>query len=325
MTGVAESYSSPGLASQLSIVIPSFNVRLVLDACLRSIYRFEISLTYEVIVVDNASNDETVEFLRREHPAVRVVANATNRGFGQAANQGIELAQGELILLLNPDTTVGAGTIDRLANGLLADPHVGVVGPLTRYPDGRIQSTRRRFPTPLLAMIESTQLQQWFPRARPLARYYVLDCPDVRQDVDWLVGACLLVRRAVLQQVGGFDQRFFMYSEELDWCRRVRQVGWRIVFVPEAELVHHEGRSSEQNVTNRASNFQESKSRYFEKYYGAGVGRALRVYLLANTGLVLALECAKLALGRRPGLRWRRVKTLLAISRRQLFPAYGEK
>jgi GT2 family glycosyltransferase len=304
----------------LSIVIPSYNVGQLLDACLTSIRQFPPGSPYEVIVVDNASSDRTVELIRHLHPDVQVVANVTNRGFGQAANQGLTLARGSFLLVLNPDTSVGPGTFDNLLAALRADPDLGMVGPLTRYPDGQIQSTRRRFPTLPVALLESTVLQQWLPESRWLRAYYVADRGTVRQDVDWLGGACLMVRRDVFRAVGGFDPRFFMYSEELDWCRRIRQAGWRIAFVPEAELVHHEGRSSEQNVARRASNFQESKARYFEKYQGAAVGRALRLFLLANTLADLGAEAAKLALGHRPALRIRRVKALLVVARSQLFP-----
>jgi GT2 family glycosyltransferase len=137
------------------------------------------------------------------------------------------------------------------------------------------------------------------------------------QDVDWLVGAALLARREILEAVGGFDERFFMYSEELDLCRRIRLRGWRIVFCPDAEVLHHEGQSSEQNLARRAIAFNESRARYAEKYAGPDVGRALRLYLLANTLYDLTADTLKLALGHKPALRRGRIRALAEVARFQ--------
>jgi N-acetylglucosaminyl-diphospho-decaprenol L-rhamnosyltransferase len=221
-------------------------------------------------------------------------------------------------MFLNPDAELDSGALAELTTSLWSESDVGVVGPHLVFPDGTTQPSRRRFPNIPLALVESTSLQQLWPRFPGLDHYYVRDRSDaVRQDVDWLVGACLLARRAVLEDVGGFDERFFMYSEELDWCRRVRAAGWRVLYCPTARVIHREGQSSEQNLARRARTFQESKARYFEKYYGHAVGRALRLYLLGLTIIDLLLEGAKLAAGHRPELRRQRVVALGSLAREQ--------
>jgi len=197
---------------------------------------------------------------------------------------------------------------------LEANPGVGAVGPRLLYPDGVTQSSRRRFPTPVTALVESTLVQRWWPDSPVLRSYYLEDrSPDQIQDVDWLTGACLLARGEAIRSIGGFDERFFMYSEELDLGRRLRDSGWRIVYLPAARVVHHEGRSSELNPARRAQDFNESKCRYFEKHHGAAVGRALRVFLLANATIDLTEETIKLALRHRPELRRKRVRNLAKV------------
>jgi N-acetylglucosaminyl-diphospho-decaprenol L-rhamnosyltransferase len=303
---------------QVSIVIVSYNVRELLRRCLASIRRGATDVTYEVIVVDNASSDGSVDLVRQEFPDAIVVENARNPGYGGGINLGNQSARGRYLLALNPDTEVEVGAIGLLTCALDLDPDLAIVGPRLRYPDGSIQSSRRRFPTPLTALVESTVVQRWWPRSPLLARYYVQDVPDIRQYVDWLVGACLLIRRSLFEALGGFDPRFEMYSEELDLCRRARDAGWTIRYEPAAEVIHHEGRSSEQNRERRAWQFSESKSRYFEKYFGPPVGMAVRFALLANTGVELAEETAKLAVGHRAALRRQRIRSLWSVASDQL-------
>lgn len=305
-----------GAEPDTSIIIVSYNVRALLDRCLRSLAGEGQT---DVIVVDNASSDGTPAYLRQNFPDVRLIANQTNAGFGVANNQGLALARGEWVLFLNPDAELRPGALAALRRILETQPGVGVVGPRLRYADGQIQSSRRRFPTPLMALAESTVLGRWWPTNPAARRYHCLDVSDGQaQDVDWLNGACLLTRRSVLEQIGGFDPRFFMYSEELDWCRRVRDGGWRIVYSPSAEVIHREGKSSEQNLARRARNFHESKARYFEKYYGRGVGRALRIYLLANTLYDLGAEALKFTLGHKVAIRRQRVRAHWAVACDQL-------
>lgn len=301
----------------VSVVVVSYNVRRhVLDA-LRSVPPGG-DLQIETIVVDNASSDGSVATIREEFPETIVVEAGENRGFGAANNLGLRRARGRYVLFLNPDAELRPGALERLVAYLDARPDVGIVGPRLRHPDGTVQPSRRRFPSIRTLLVESTVPGRWWSGWPALRRYYLDDVPDDdAQDVDWLVGAALLVRRDAIEALGGFDERFFLYSEELDLARRFRLRGWRVVYDPEAEVIHHEGKSSEQNLAGRAIAFNESKARYAEKYAGRDVGRSLRLYLLANTVYDLALEAAKLLLVHKPRLRRARVRALARIVRYQ--------
>ena len=295
----------------LSIVIVSWNVRDLLRRCLYSIPDTGYSVLgtgcVEVIVVDNASTDGSVEMVQAKFPGVRLIANADNRGFPAANNQGIAIAQGRHVFLLNPDTEVVDDALAAMVSFADAHPDVGVVGPQLLNPDGSVQSSRRRFPTLLTALFESTWLAPHAPR-RLLARYRVLDRPDeATQDVDWVDGAALMARREAIQQVGPLDEGFFMYSEELDWCRRFREAGWRVVYLPEARIVHHRGKSSEQVAAASHIHFQTSKVRYFHKYHGRVVAETLRLFLMGNYIWQLGVEGAKWLVGHRRPLRAQRV------------------
>jgi hypothetical protein len=187
-----------------------------------------------------------------------------------------------------------------------------------------VQSSRRRFPTLATAFTESTLLQQWFPQNRVLAHYYVSDhSDDKEQDVDWLVGACMLVRRATWEQVGHLDEAFFMYSEEMDWCRRAKASGWRVVYIPDAAIVHHEGQSSMQVVPARHIYFQSSKVHYFRKHHGVLAAEWLRAFLLATYVYQLSLESIKWLLGHKRPLRRKRAAAYLRVLRSGL-RAHGQ-
>ncbi len=265
-------------------------------------------LSSEVWVVDNASTDGTVEMLRREFPAVRVIDNSQNAGFTRANNQALAVAQGRYLFLLNPDTELRPGALAALMDYMQAHPRAGIVGPQLYYGDGSAQSSRRRFPTLATAFVESTRLQQWFPSNRVLTRYYMLDTCDATQEVDWINGSAMFVRRAVYDTLGGFDERFFMYSEELDWCYRAKNAGWQVVYLPAAQVTHYEGKSSEQVTARRDIYFHSSKIRFFQKYRGPFVAGVLRAYLLLMFAFQLVEEGLKWLVGHKRPLRAARIK-----------------
>jgi len=273
---------------------------------------------FEVIVVDNASTDGSVEMVREEFSDVHLIANAQNRGFPAANNQGVAVAQGRYVLLLNPDTEVLGDALVTMVAFADAHPDVGVLGPQLLDPDGSVQSSRRRFPTLLTAFFESTWLQPYAPR-RLLERYYALDrSDDATQDVDWVKGAALMARREAVEQVGPMDEGFFMYSEELDWCRRFREAGWRVVYLPSARIIHHEGKSSEQVVAAKHIYFQSSKVRYFRQVHGRVIAEVLRLFLLGNYAWQLGLEGAKWLVGRKRSLRAQRIAAYWQVLRSKL-------
>jgi GT2 family glycosyltransferase len=304
----------------LSIIIVNWNVRDLLRQCLRSIDAGRGELEVEVIVVDSASADDSVAMVQSEFPWVRLIACDENVGFPRGNNIGLAQARGDYLLLLNPDTVVLDDALTVMMAYLAAHPAVGVVGPQLLNPDGTVQSSRRRFPTLATGFFESTWLQGLAPGV--LRRYYALDLPDdATAEVDWLVGACFMAPREVYERVGGLDESYFMYSEELDWCRRIVVAGWRVVYHPAARVIHHVGQSSDQAVTARHVNFQRAKLRYYRKYHGRAAAGALRLFLLANYAGQLALEALKGALGNKRDLRRQRVRAYAAVLRSGLPPA----
>jgi N-acetylglucosaminyl-diphospho-decaprenol L-rhamnosyltransferase len=299
----------------LSIVIVSWNVRDLLRRCLASVLA-QPAPSGEVIVVDNASSDGSVAMVQAEFPHVSVIENAGNVGFTRANNQAIKSATGRYVLLLNPDTEVEAGALWTMLAYMDANPQVGAVGPQLLYGDGSVQSSRRRFPDLKTLFVESTILQPLFSNSAILRRYYVLDQPhDVTQDVDWVVGACMMLRRQVIAQVGLLDERFFMYSEEMDWCLRIKQAGWCVVYLPLARVVHHEARSSDQVVAAKHIHFQSSKVQYTRKHFGPALAEALRLFLLATYALQWLEEGFKRVVGHKSALRAQRMAVYQQVLR----------
>ena len=305
----------------LSIIIVSWNVRGLLRACLQSIVETRGDLDLEVIVVDGASADGSVEMVRQMFPWVKLIARPDNVGFPKGNNIGMMAASGRYLLFLNPDTVVLAGALQKLLDFLVGHEDVGCVGPQLLNGDGSVQSSRRRFPTLATAFWESTWLQGVAP-SFVLSRYYMLDVPDGDvADVDWLSGACFMIPRRVIDVVGVMDEGYFMYSEELDWCRRIKRLGWRVVYLPRAQVVHYVGRSSDQAVTHRHINFQRAKLRYFRKYHGALVALVLRFFLLGSYVWQMGWEGMKGLLGHKRPLRQQRVLAYWAVVRSGLPPA----
>ncbi|MCU0519594.1 MAG: glycosyltransferase family 2 protein, partial [Anaerolineae bacterium] len=217
-------------------------------------------------------------------------------------------AAGDYVLLLNPDTEVVGNAPQELVAYLQAHPDVGLVGPRLLNSDGTPQSSRRRFPNLAILFLESTWLQPLLSD-RQLRRYCIQDRPDTEeQDVDWVTGAAMMIRREVLQDVGPFDESYFMYSEELDWCRRIRRAGWRITYVPSAQVIHHGGKSSDQVVAARHVYFQASKILYARKHHGRSVAEVLRFWLLGQYVWQSALEGLKWLLNHRRKLRAERIR-----------------
>jgi hypothetical protein len=237
-----------------------------------------------------------------------LIASEENLGYARGNNLGMAEANGRYLLILNPDTEIVGDALATMVGYLDEHARVGALGPGLRYPDGTFQPSRRRFPTLATALCESTLLHQWFPNNRAARRYYLSDRPnDVPQSVDWLVGAALMIRREAWQQVGPLDEGFFMYFEELDWCQRCQAAGWELHYLPAAQIIHYEGKSSEQVVTARTIRFQRSKIRYFHKYYGAGWALGIRLFLLLTFAFRLCEESIKWLVGHNRELRRERM------------------
>jgi GT2 family glycosyltransferase len=229
----------------LSTVTVGYFSREPLLQCLEGLTRETADLEAETVVVDNASTDGTLDAVARAFPQVRRIANTENVGYARAVNQGIAATTGEFVIVMNPDCTIHPGAVASLIGHLRAHPRTGVVGPKLVNPDGSLEFSARGFPDHLTFLFNRySLLTRLFPN-NPYTRRYLLsdwDHETVR-DVDWLSGAFLMVRRAAIDQVGGMDEAFFMFNEDVDWCRRLKQAGWAVTFVPDAVVVHHVGAS----------------------------------------------------------------------------------
>jgi N-acetylglucosaminyl-diphospho-decaprenol L-rhamnosyltransferase len=305
--------------TDLSIIVVNWNVKELLRVCLQSLLAANQSMprfTTEIIVVDSASTDSSPEMVRQEFPQVRLIAGEQNLGYAGGNNTGAEAAQGRYIFLLNPDTVVQPDTLNRMVAYMDAQPEIGALGPQLLWPDGSIQSSRRRFPTLGSLFWESTLLGQWFSQNPHSQHYHLADQPaDSPQKVDWLVGAALMIRREAWQQVGPLDESFFMYFEETDWCRRSADAGWEVHYLPAAQVTHYEGKSSEQVFAARTLRFQRSKIYYARKYFGRGWATMLRFFLWLTFALQWLEESLKWLLGHRRALRRERIAAYSQVLR----------
>lgn len=305
---------------ELSIIIVTWNVEKLLDECLSSIWQSGIMTkvtppTTEIIVVDSGSSDDTVKMVWQKYPQVRLLAQAENIGYTKANNIGLAAASGHYLMLLNPDTEIITDALQKMTSYLDDNAKVGVVGPHTLNSDGTTQSTRRRFPTRALAFFESTWLQPYTPKSL-LNHYYVRDQDDQSvYDVDWVQGSAIMMRRDVYEQIGGLDEGYVMYSEELDWCHRAKDAGWRVAYLGTAQIIHHGGKSSEQAGAWKHIHFQKSKIRYFEKFHGKAFANMLRLFLKLSYRWQILLEGIKSIIGHKRDLRQERIATYREVLR----------
>lgn len=263
----------PLTAMDLSVIIVNYRMRGMLAQCLRGIERLHLSITHEVIVVDNASRDGSIEMVRERFPSVRLIANARNKGLAVANNLGIRAASGTYLLLLNPDIAVLDGSIEVLVHFLASHDDVGLVGPRLLNPDRTTQAACYRFPTPWIPIFRRTPFGR-LPAARRKLRHYLMLDWDHRTNrpVDWVLGAAMLIKRRALDDVGLMDERFFLYFEDVDLCRRMWRANWKVLYVADAVMVHYHQRLSAEHpgfrgVFTRATRIHiASGIRYFLKY-----------------------------------------------------------
>ncbi|MEO8609770.1 MAG: glycosyltransferase family 2 protein [Chloroflexota bacterium] len=299
----------------LSIIIVSWNVMDLLRACLDSILDAPTKLMLEIIVVDSASSDASAAMIRAEYPQVRLLAQTENLGFVKCNNIGLKASNGRHVLLLNPDTEIIGDALATMVTYLDEHPDVGVVGPHTLNTDRTTQSTKRRFPTMATGFFESTWLQDYAPKSL-MDWYFAADVDDQSiGDVDWVQGSALMARHSVYEQIGGLDEGFFMFSEELDWCKRTKDAGWRVVYVGTAQIIHHGGKSTDQIASRKHIYFHQSKLRYFRKNYGWVAAQSLRIFLLLNYVWQIFLEGTKGLLGQKRALRRERIRSYWEVLR----------
>ena len=268
--------SSPAL----SIIIVTWNGKRYALECLESIYAHLLRVPFEIIVVDNASTDGTPGAIRSQFPDVHVVENQTNLGFAKANNIGVGLSRGQYVCLINSDVVVFAGCLDRMFSLMQANQDIGIAGPKMICPDGSTGLSVMRLPTVWNTLCAAVALNSIFPNSRVASGFSVRsDALATVQDVQVVTGWFWIALRKALEQVGGLDERFFMYGEDIDWCHRFRKAGWRVVFCGEAEALHYGGASSADAPARSYVEMRRANRQYFQKHHGrlGAVGYTLAI------------------------------------------------
>lgn len=255
----------------LSVIIVNYNVKEFLKNSLESIRKSSSDLSVETIVVDNASSDGSVEEISKKYPEVTLIRNEKNLGFGAANNQALELANGKYILLLNPDTIVKEDTFTSLIRFFNEYPDAGIVSCKVLNPDGTLQlACRRSFPGPWTSFTKVTGLSTLFPNSRLFARYNLtyLDENEVNE-VDAISGSFMFMKKEVYEKVGGFDKRFFMYGEDLDYCYRIQSAGYKVYYVPWTEIIHYKGESTKRSSIDETKLFYDAMHLFVKKHFSS--------------------------------------------------------
>ena len=260
-----ETVSVGARMASIAVVIVNYNTRDYLRECLGAVL---LEAPYQVVVVDNASSDGSVEMVRACYPSVKLHENVLNRGYGAAANQGIADCTAEYVLLLNSDTLVHAGALHALAAYLDQHPDVAIVGPRLVNPDGTLQLSCYPFPGTFKWFLHYEVSGQLIRRVPILRDYQRRTWPHTKaQPVPWVMGAALTIRREAFEAVGGFDESFFMYCEETDLCYRLKSVDWQVHFVPTATVMHVGQASTNQYRTEMAVQHIASRLLFYRKHY----------------------------------------------------------
>jgi len=286
----------------LSIIIVSRNTRELLLRCMKSIFESDRGISREMIVVDNGSSDGSVDEVEKAFPFVHLVGNEKNLGFAKAVNQALQKASGKYIFLLNPDTEVKNGAIKQLLSFMESHLETGVAGAQLLNSDGSKQNSIANFPSLATELFNKRLLRWLFPRRFPgKERKY-----SEPVEVDSVIGACMMVNREALDQVGVLDEDYFLFLEETDLCYRMKKAGWKIYHVPQAEVYHFQGKSAEAERKRAKVEYYRSRYHFFKKNRGSGryflLVAGLMVRLVAES-ISMALVCL-FTLGRVK--RWRR-------------------
>jgi N-acetylglucosaminyl-diphospho-decaprenol L-rhamnosyltransferase len=262
----------PGV--DVSIIVLNYNTCGHLRACLETLADGSTTfgrgpLEVEVFVVDNASSDSSADMVAAEFPWVKLIRSPRNGGFAYGNNQALPLARGEAVLLLNPDARMPRGGLASLLERLHNHPEAGIIGPKLLRPDGSMHlACRRSFPTPAIAFYRLSGLSRLFANSPRFGRYNLTFVdPDLAIEVDSVCGACLLVRRRVIERIGLLDERFFMYGEDLDWCLRTHQAGWTVRYEPSIVVQHQHGAASRQRALRTTFHFFRAMDLFYRKHY----------------------------------------------------------
>jgi GT2 family glycosyltransferase len=300
----------------VSAIVVSYNTRQMTLDCLRALIDDLRDIPSEIIVVDNASTDSSPDAIRDNFPGVKLIGNSDNRGFGAANNQGMLASNGDNILLINSDAFPKPGAVAAMLATLSAHADAGLVGPRLLNADGSLQRSCFRFPSPGRAWLENLWISALVPADSPLADYRRWGHNALRP-VDFVIGACLMVRRTVVEQVGGFDEAFFMYSEESDWQKRIHEAGWKVLFTPTAIVTHLGGASGAAEKSRVNRHFFQSLDFYELKHHGRLGLLLLRAAMIIGCSLRAAGYLACCLLPKRRQSAWAKVKSRIWLVWRQ--------
>ncbi len=255
-------------ASRLAIVLVHYETPEFLRACLASLAAAPPRVTCDIVVVDNSRHGDAAAAVVTQFPSVRLTRPGRNAGFAGGVNHGFSVTDSPYVLVLNPDIVAQPGAVDALVAFMDAHPDVGLAGAQLRNPDGTLQYSCRTFYTLPAILLRRTPLGRLFPRARAVRDHLMLDWDHATpRDVDWVLGAAMIVRRSAVHEVGPADERFFLYFEDVDWCYRMHQAGWRVAYVPDAVMVHHHQRDSARGLRSRGLRIHLSSTlKFYEKW-----------------------------------------------------------
>jgi GT2 family glycosyltransferase len=279
----------------LSIIVLNYKTRDLTLACLQSVFSSATSYIFEVILIDNASNDGIIPAANEQYPQVLCIANTDNVGFSRANNQGIRIAKGRYVLLLNSDTIVEPDTLDVMLHFMEEKPAIGASGCKIVLPDGSLdKACKRGFPTPSASFYYAFGFSKLFPKI-PRFNQYQLGylSPDEEYPIDSLVGAFMLIRREAIEQVGMLDEEFFMYGEDIDWCYRIKEAGWVNYYYPRAQIVHYKGASSRRKPFKIIYEFHRAMILFHNKHYRKKYSWLTNGMVYAGVGLKFLLSLAK--------------------------------
>jgi|SRR5579859_186152 len=273
----------------LSVIIVTWNGKKYALECIDSLHQNETAVPAEIIVVDNGSSDGTPAAIRDRFPSVKVIETHSNLGFAKANNIGMAMSRGQYVCLVNSDVVIPAGCFEKMIEFMKANPEVGLLGPKMLSPDGGIGASVMRLPTIWNTLCSALALHRIAPHSPVLGGFEMAGYPyNEIDDVEVLTGWFWMVPRAALQQVGGLDERFFMYGEDIDWCKRFRQAGRRVVFFPNAEALHYGAASSGEAPIRFYVEMRRANLQYFQKHHGRigalGYRMAIAIHELVRLG-----------------------------------------
>jgi len=277
-------------AKDLSIIMVSYNTKELTKQTLNSISKDKNrDFDYEIFIVDNHSQDGSIEMIRHCFPEVKLIVNQKNLGFAKANNIAIKEAAGKFILLLNSDTFVHDNGLEKSLKYLQTHPKVGALGCKVMLPDGTLDhACKRGFPTPAASFYYLLKLDKSFPNSKRFGAYDLTYLSENEtQEVDSLTGAFMMVRKETIEEIGLLDEDYFMYGEDIDWCYRIKQKGWKIIYFPKAVITHYKGGSSKKKKTKLIYEFHRSMWLFFKKHYRKDSG--IIVTVLVYLGILLKL------------------------------------